>query len=98
MRAPASSPDERTRLYLVHNSIRPKRRRWMLVAAIIAVVILAAGVGLLISRWPFTPQAVIRDLEQATSTTVEIRNFRRAYLPHPGAVAEDVVFRRGRDP
>jgi len=48
-----------------------------------------------IRSWPFTRQAVIKNLGQVTSGRVAIRKFRQTYFPHPGAVAEGVLVSRG---
>lgn len=85
------------RPYLVHSSSPPNRHRWVAIAGTVAAVILIMGVVLLARHWPFTRQAVVNDLGLATAASVEIRNFRQTFFPHPGAVAEGVVVRRGRD-
>src|ERR1700740_2910774 len=95
MRARAPSPASRP--YLVHSSNRPKLRRWRPLAIAIAAAILITVVVVFIRIWPFTQRAVTGNLGEAISGTVEVRNFRRTYFP-PGAVAEGVVVRHGRDP
>jgi len=49
--------------------------------------------GLLAANWPFTREAMIKRLEQASSTRVEMRGFHSTFFPHPGCIAEDVTFR-----
>src|SRR5690349_15992748 len=67
-----------------------KTIRWVLLAV-------AAGVGVLVVllavNWPFTRQAITRQLEDASGTRVEIGGFRSTYFPYPGCVADNVVFR-----
>jgi AsmA-like C-terminal region len=60
---------------------------------VLAVIIIAAI--LLHIYWPFTQSAVIKSLEDASSSRVTLKNFHATYFPYPGCVAEDVVFRRG---
>jgi hypothetical protein len=63
---------------------------WILLAlAICAVIVL----GIMAAKWPFTRKAMIKRLEHATSTQVEMRGFRSTYFPYPGCIAEEVVFR-----
>src|SRR5581483_6878486 len=95
MRVPAQADVEVSRPYIVHSSPRPKRRLWLFIAVIVAAVVLVAGIALFAKHWPFTREAVTRDLEQATSANVEIRNFRQTFFP-PGAVAEGLTVRRGQ--
>jgi len=66
--------------------------RW----TIAAVALLLMGLGapvLLLENWPFTKEAVVRSLEEASSSKVQIGAFHTNYFPHPGCVAQDVVFR-----
>lgn len=52
-----------------------------------------AGIGLIVLalNWPFTQQAVTTALEDRFARTVQIRSFRKTYLP-PGCVAEGISF------
>jgi hypothetical protein len=68
-------------------------RKWPLIAAGIAAVMVIAAIVVFTREWPFTRNAVERDLAQASSGSVQIRSFRQTYFPHPGAVAEGVVIR-----
>ena len=45
-------------------------------------------------NWPFTREGMIKRLEQASSTRVEMRGFRSTFFPYPGCIAEEVTFRR----
>jgi hypothetical protein len=67
-----------------------KRLRWILLALAICSVAL---LGIMAAKWPFTREAMIKRLEHATSTQVELRGFRSTYFPYPGCIAEEVVFR-----
>src|SRR5579864_1610172 len=50
------------------------------------------SLGLLAANWPFTREGMIKRLEQASSTRVEMRGFRSTFFPYPGCVAEEVTF------
>ncbi|HZP61920.1 MAG TPA: AsmA-like C-terminal region-containing protein [Terriglobales bacterium] len=78
----------------------PKRRRFSvahLVAAIVVVAIVTLAT-LLPVYWPFKEAAIIRSLEEASSSQVTIAKFSESYFPHPGCTAEGVVFRRRQAP
>src|SRR5450755_552055 len=60
------------------------------IALVVALVVLAM-------HWPFTKQAVIKSLQEASSSTVEIADFHGTYFPFPGCIAEGVTFRRTSD-
>jgi AsmA-like C-terminal region len=49
--------------------------------------------GLLAANWPFTQESIIKRLEQASSTRVEMRGFQKTFFPYPGCIAEEVTFR-----
>src|SRR6478609_6073281 len=49
--------------------------------------------GLLAANWPFTREAMIKRLEQASSTRVEMRGFHSTFFPYPGCIADEVTFR-----
>jgi hypothetical protein len=72
-------------------------RWWPWVVALVAVLIVG-GTVYLAREWPFTPANVIKELELATSSTVQLGTFRRTFFPRPGCTAEQVVFRRGTAP
>ncbi len=72
-----------------------KKLAVVLVSAVIAVVVVLV---LLSMNWPFTRQAVIKSLAEASSSKVEIGRFQSTYFPTPGCVAEGVTFRRNSDP
>src|ERR1700675_4354010 len=61
------------------------------IAVVVALVLLAV-------HWPFTKQAVIKSLQDASSSAVEITDFHGTYFPFPGCIAEEVIFRRSSDP
>lgn len=64
--------------------------RWALLGAVAVAGIL---LGVLAANWPFTREAMIKRLEQASSTRVEMRGFHSTFFPYPGCIAEEVTFR-----
>lgn len=77
-----------------HSHTNWRGKRWTLAGSV--AVILVAGAAVYLGRaWPFTQENVIKQLEQATSSTVHVERFSRIFLPHPGCVAEGVTFHRG---
>jgi AsmA-like C-terminal region len=68
-----------------------QKYRWILLAVSICAV---AFLAIMAAKWPFTGEAMTKQLERASSAQVEMRGFRSTYFPFPGCVAEDVVFRQ----
>jgi len=86
---------DRPQLVPPHQTANARSRRtlWIFVAAgCVAALIGVFGIVLTL-KWPFTPTKVAEDLAEASSSKVEIQNFRAIYFPHPGGVAEVVTFR-----
>jgi hypothetical protein len=65
--------------------------RWWLIIGASLIVIAGIVVIVLAWNWPFTQQAVTKALQDRFARTVQIRGFRKTYLP-PGCVAEGVSF------
>lgn len=83
------------RPYVSTTAKAPRRsRRWIGVAALILLACLVVVVALGIKEWPFTRAAVTQALQQQSGSTVEIGSFQRIYFPHPGCIAQNLVFRR----
>lgn len=63
---------------------------------ILVVVMVAVGIGgvLLAKRLPFSKDRVRQTLQASFPATLTFREFHSIYFPHPGCVAEGVVFRR----
>ena len=74
-----------------------KRSHKTTVVLVLIVIALVVALVLLILHWPFTKQAVIKSLQDASSSTVEITDFHGTYFPFPGCIAEGVTFRRSSD-
>ncbi len=68
---------------------RNRRARWLKIAGVVVLAIVAALIFVLALKWPFSREAMTKWLERATSARVEFGNFRSTYFP-PGCVAEDV--------
>jgi hypothetical protein len=62
----------------------------------LALVVIGGAAVLLLSRWPFTRDVVVRALQEKFSSTVAVKAFRGTYFP-PGCIAEGVTFRRNSD-
>jgi hypothetical protein len=67
-------------------------RKGLLPAALALLVIILAGVAFLAWHWPFSRTAVIKDLEEASFSQVEVGAFHSTYFPRPGCVLERVTF------
>ncbi len=76
---------------------RPASSRRALIAAIaIAGVVLCLAVVFYVKFWPFTRNAVLQDLQEASDSTVTAQHFHPTYFP-PGCVIEQLEFRHGAD-
>jgi AsmA-like C-terminal region len=76
---------------IVSGSARKTRKLLLPLAAGAALVGLGLVV-LLVIRWPFRQEAVLKALEEASLTRVNSRAFHGTYFPHPGCVLENVTF------
>lgn len=68
--------------------------RWAIAAAACAVLVLAGIGAVLFAKWPFRQPQMEAFLGQSFQARVQMRNFHRIYLPHPGFVAEGVTLTR----
>jgi hypothetical protein len=66
------------------------------IGTLFALVVIGGATVLLLSRWPFTRDIVVKALQEKFSSTVEMTAFHGTYFP-PGCVAEGVTFRRNSD-
>src|ERR1700680_507969 len=73
-------------------------RRFILPAAFVTAAILLAGLFFLAARWPFRREAVLKDLQDASLSRVDIGAFHSTYFPRPGCVLEHVTFQHNRKP
>ncbi len=72
--------------------------RWVVVAATAAVIIVGIAFVILLLRWPFTQARIRQSLGESVSGSITFTKFRVTYVPFPGCVAENVVFRRWSSP
>jgi len=70
------------------------RRKWLTAAAVAGAIVMAAIIVVAV-KWPFSREAVARDLGRTTSAKVQFARFHSTIFP-PGCVAEGVEFRRAR--
>jgi len=74
-----------------------KRTKVLGLIALLLLLALITLIALISSRlWPFSREAVIQDLAEASDGSVTIRSFRQTYFPSPGCVLEGLVFRHGQ--
>jgi AsmA-like C-terminal region len=69
-----------------------KTRQFIVRLVLVAAGLLLVSLVVLAARWPFRREAVIKDLEDASLSRVDVGSFRRTYFPHVGCVLEHVVF------
>lgn len=72
----------------------PHRRHALIIAGVVLACLMACAVVADL-EWPFTKESITKSLEQQSGAAVQIVHFRRFYFPHPGCVAEQLVFRQG---
>jgi hypothetical protein len=75
---------------------KPKVSRSIKIGTMLGLVVIGGAAVLLLSRWPFTRDVVLRALQKKFSSTVEVKAFHGTYFP-PGCIAEGVTFRRNSD-
>ncbi len=75
-----------------------KSRNIFLGAAVLTAAVLVVGVLFLASHWPFRRQAVLKQLEEASFSKVDIRAFHGTYFPRPGCVLDQVTFQHNPKP
>jgi hypothetical protein len=77
---------------------RPRRSpRWLWILGLCVLAALIIGIVILATKWPFTRDAIVRAIHEATSRQVEIGAFKPSYFP-PGCVAENVRVLHQSDP
>ena len=75
-----------------------KSRTFILTAAFLTAGVLLAGVVFLAARWPFRREAVVKDLQDASLSKVDISAFHGTYFPRPGCLLEHVTFQHNPKP
>ena len=66
------------------------------IGTVLALVVIGGAAVVLLCRWPFTRDVVVKALQERFSSTVEVKAFHGTYFP-PGCIAEGVTFRRNSD-
>jgi hypothetical protein len=63
---------------------------------VLVVVALVLGIGgvILARNWPFSQARITQSLQESFPATVTFQKFRPTYFPHPGCIAEGLVFRQ----
>ena len=69
------------------------RRSGMVAGGILILIVLVIAI-LAATHWPFSSAKVIQNFQETFPATVTFQSFRSTYFPHPGCVAENIVFRR----
>ena len=69
-----------------------KTRKLIVRVALAAVVIFLGAVVVLALRWPFSQQAVLKELETASQSRVDVGAFHGTYFPRPGCILQHVTF------
>lgn len=72
-------------------------KRWILIVLGVFVGLIATGLIVVWTHWPFTQANVVAGLEQKFGSHVEIKSFRSSFFP-PSCVAEGVTIRRNTQP
>ena len=70
--------------------------RWIKIGGLLALGVIGGAIVLLLIRWPFKRDTVVRALQEQFSSTVEVKTFHATYFT-PGCVVEGVTFRRNSD-
>ncbi len=72
----------------------PRWLRRLKIGAVILVILLGGDLILDAIKWPFRRGPTISSLERVSACSVEIGRFHGTFFPHPGYVAETVIFTR----
>ncbi len=68
------------------------KSRTLPVTALVIMVFFLAVLILMASRWPFSREAVLKELRDESLSKVSVSAFHGTYFPRPGCVLEHVVF------
>jgi hypothetical protein len=72
----------------------PKYIKITLIVLVMATLAMVIGGVILAMHWPFSQAKITQSLQETFPATVTFQKFHSTYFPHPGCVAEGVVFRR----
>jgi hypothetical protein len=74
---------------------RPVDVKKIVLLGLASVVLILGGFGIVLARhWPFSQERVTQSLQSTFPASVTFRKFHPTYFPHPGCIAEGVVFMR----
>src|ERR1700722_811248 len=78
---------------------RPRRLRGYVIELIVVgfLTLALVGIALMFKFWPFRYREVHPLLQQTFRSRVDVKRYHRTYFPHPGYVAEGLVFYRPGD-
>jgi hypothetical protein len=88
---------------LIEQSAATKRKhqskvsKWIWIPAVVLLGLIATGIVLLATHWPFTRDAVTRALQEAAGRPVQFRTFSNSYFP-PGCTVGGIRFLHSDDP
>ena len=84
---------------LIEQPVSTKTRipKWLWIGAALSLALLAAGVAIVLTHWPFTRDNLKKALEEASGRPVEIGAISKSYFP-PGCTAKDIRFLRHKHP
>jgi hypothetical protein len=75
------------------NSQRPRRR--VRILPLVLALVFVVALALLGALWPFRQEKIAQSLQETFAGKISIGRYRHTVFPHPGGIAEDVVFQRG---
>jgi hypothetical protein len=74
---------------------RPVDVKKIVLLGLAAVVLILGNLGIVLARhWPFSQERVTQSLQSTFPASVSFQKFHSTYFPHPGCIAEGVVFNR----
>jgi hypothetical protein len=74
---------------------RPVDVKKIVLLGLAAVVLILGSLGIVLVRhWPFSQERVMQSLQSTFPASVTFQKFHSTYFPHPGCIAEGVVFTR----
>ena len=74
---------------------RPVDVKKIVLPGLAAVALILGGLGIVLARhWPFSQERVTQSLRSTFPASVTFQKFHSTYFPHPGCLAEGVVFMR----
>jgi hypothetical protein len=76
----------------------PQWRKFVAMVAFLTAALLLGGVVFVASHWPFSRKAVLKELEDASLSKVDVDTFHGTYFPRPGCVLEHVTFQHNPKP